>query len=158
MIPGMHHLMRQRVLEVGLAPDLIGADQDARVWVEAAALAVDLAVLGQPRGAAGAHDVGAVEPAVQRRDLLAQEDDCRRVLQREVAPLLALAAVPLLVGDVPRLAVVEGALGRYRPRQDLEVIHPPRRLRVEAGAFRVVLYEPGQIGGCCAGCGWLCLG
>lgn len=112
---------------------------------------MNLAVLGQARGTPGTDDVGGVDVAVQGGDLLAQEDDGRRVLQDPVPPLLAGLAVALLVGDVPRLAVVEDPLGRHGPRQDLEVIYPPFCLRVKSGALRVVCHDGGELGRIYAG-------
>lgn len=148
----MHHLVRQRVLHVALARDGVGADEDAGAGVEAAALEVDLAVLGQARGTARADDVGGVDVAVQGGDLLPQEHDGGRVLQRPVPPLLAGPAVPFLVRPVPRLPVVEDPLGRYGPRYDLEVVHPPLRVRIETGALRVVRHDRGEFGRICGGC------
>lgn len=148
----MHHLVGEGVLHVAPARDLVRADQDAGVGAEAAALAMDLAVLGQARGTPGADDVGGVDVAVQRGDLLAQENHGGRVLQDPVPPLLAGPAVALLVRHVPRLAVVEDPLGRHGPRHDLEVVYPPLCPRVEAGALRVVCQDAGELGRICGGC------
>ena len=150
----MHHLVRQAVLQMSLVPDLVRADEDARSGVEAAALAMDLAVLGQPGRTPRADDVGAVQLAVQGLDLLPQEPHRGRVLQRPVPVLLAPLAVARLVRHGPRLPVVERPFLVYGTRQDLEVVHPPFRVRVEARALRVVPHYRGEsiwvIGcGCC---------
>lgn len=162
VVPGVNHLVGEGVLEMAPARELVGAEEDAGAGVEAAALAVDGAVFGQAGGAAGADDVGGVDAAVEGLDALPQEHHRRRVLERPVPPLVAALAVPLLVHPVPLLAVVERPLGVDRPRQDLEVVDPPLRLRVEACPFRVVGYDLGELaaaaaGLCRRGWGWLCL-
>jgi hypothetical protein len=58
---------------------------------------------------------------------------------------------------MPRLPVVERPLRIDRARQDLEVVHPPARLWIEARPLGVVYYNFGDGGssfrwGC--GCGW----
>lgn len=146
VVPGVHHLVGQCVLEMAPVTDLVGADEDAVAGAEAAALAVDLAVLGEAGGAATADDVVAVEAAVEGLDLFAQEPHRGRVLHGEVPVVLAPLAVTLLVGRRPRLPVMELALGRHLAGQDLEIIDPPFGLRVEARPRRVVLDDRGQVG------------
>lgn len=138
VIPRVDHLVRERVLQVLPVPDLVGADHDAVGGAEAARLAVDLAVLGQARGAPAALDVGRVEGAVEAGDLFVEEAHGRGEGEEPVAVLLAALAVALLVGAIPGFAVVEGAFGCHAAREDVEVVHPPLCLRVEAGAGGVV--------------------
>lgn len=146
VVPGVDHLVAERVLEVLAVAHLVGAQQDAAARVEPAALAVHLAVLGEPGGAPAAHDVGRVQVPVQRPDLLPQEAHRRAVRKRPVPELLAPLAVGFFVDAVPLLPVVEHALGRHVARQDLEVVDPPLGLRVEAGARRVVLDDGRKVG------------
>lgn len=134
----MHHLVRQRVLEVLPIPHLVGADQDTLFRVEAATLAMYVAVLCQARWAATACNVGGVEAAVEVSELVIKEADGRGGGEEPVAILLAAAAVALLVDAVPVLAVVEHALAGHVTGEDLEVVHPPFCLGVEAGPGGVV--------------------
>lgn len=144
VVPGVHHLVAERVLEVLAVADLVCADEDAVLRAEAAGLPVDLAVLGEAGRAAPADDVGGVEPAVERGHLVPHENHRGRVAEGPVPVLVAALAVGRLVGAVPRLPVVELAFGRDRARQDLEVVDPPGRLGVEACPLRVVFDDLGQ--------------
>ena len=125
MIPGVNHLVRQRVFEVAAVAHLIGADEDTMFRAEATALTNDAAVLSDARGAAAAEHIGLVKLPVERRHLVAQEPDYGRVLE-EVGPIrLTPRAVARLVRLVPILAVVLNPLRRDLAGDNLEVVHPP---------------------------------
>lgn len=140
MVVRMHHLMRQRVLQVAPVPHRIAADQDAMLGVEPPALALDAAVRGQTGGAPAAQDVGGVHAAavVELGDAVVEEQDGGRVGEQPVAEVLGAAHVAGLVGAEARLAVVEHAFGRDAAGEDVEVGDPPFGAGVEAGAGGVV--------------------
>ena len=102
MVPGVHHLVGHGVLLVSAVPELVGAEQDAVVDVEAAAL------LGAAHAAV---DVLRVQVAAQLGHLVLEELDGGRVLQQVVAVGLAPLAVRVGLGLVHLFEVL--ALERH---------------------------------------------
>lgn len=146
----MHHLVRKRVLEMTAVPDLVRADEDAVRGLEPAALPLDAALGGQPRGAPPADDAVGPEAAavVELGDAVVEEAHDGRVAEEPVAVGLCALDVAGLVGAVARLAVVEDAFLRDAACEDVEVVHPPACARVEARAGGVVLEVEVWLGGC----------
>ena len=163
VIPSVHHLVRERVLQVAPIPDLVRAEQDPVRGAEPSGLPDHRAVLRHLSRTPTTHHVLGVQLAVEPLNLVAQEAHARRVGEEPIAVLLAARAVAGLVGSVPLLAVVLYALARHFPRQDAEVVEPPARRRVVACAGWVVGEETGEGGGllvccscCCRSCGCGC--
>lgn len=143
----VHHLVRQRVLEVATIPNLVGAQQDAMARRKPSRLPDDGAVLADVRRTPPADHVRLVQVAIERLDLLSQEAYRGRVRKQPVAVLLALLAVALLVPSVAILAIVVHAFGGHLVRQDLEVVHEPLDARVVARSRGVILEKASGSGG-----------
>jgi len=75
----MHHLMRQRIFQMRPTPHLIRTDQDPMAGTKPASLSPHVALVVDARRAPSTNHIVFVNLAVQQPDLLAQEDDGRRV-------------------------------------------------------------------------------
>ena len=124
VVVGVHHLMRHGILHVAAVPELVRAQQDAVLWVEAAAL----------RGsAAPAPHVLGVQIVAQQVDVVAHEADDGRVLQEPGFVLVAAGAVVFLVQVVLDFEVGFSLLVAGRAAQYAEESRPGVIVLVENG-------------------------
>jgi hypothetical protein len=93
MIVGVHHLVRQRVLHVSAVAHLVGADQDAVLGIEAAALPGVAFTADHSRGV---HGCAAVAGA-QEVDVVFEEAHDRRVVEEPFLVVVAALAVDFFV-------------------------------------------------------------
>lgn len=140
VIPRMHHLVRQRILQMPTTAHLIRADQDAMIRTKPTALAHTprLPLLGgialgvalrhhlDARRAAAAPHVLSVQLAVQRGNVVVHETDDGAVAEQVLAPLVALGAVARFVADVGVFAEEVFAGVAHAVREDVEVVGPGR--------------------------------
>lgn len=144
MIPGMHHLMRQSILQMSLVPHLIRAYEDSVVGRETTAL-TDFAFnhlccavffgfwnFDDPCRAALAVNIGCIQVSVEVANLAIQEANDGTVLKQIISPLLGVLYVAGFVSYVCVFTESFLSLARHLVRQDIIIIRPSCR-RVVTG-------------------------
>lgn len=124
MIVRMHHLMRHGILQMAPIPELVCAQQDAVIRVEATTLG---------RGAAPAAHVLSIEIVAQQVEVVAHEAHDGRVLQQPGLLRLAAGAVGRLVQVVFDVEVGVALFWAGGAAEDAEEGRPGVEVFVQGG-------------------------